>query len=410
MDQVSCQAGAEAAMAHIEIIETSGLGDRSYLATDGDLAIVIDPQRDIDRILALLDKHEVRLGYVLETHIHNDYVTGGLELAQRTGAEYVVSADDEVSFHRMPIREGDVLTVGSMRIRALHTPGHTFHHLSYVLEDAEGSPEAVFTGGSMLYGTSGRTDLAGPEHTDILTHKQFSSLRRLAAELPAETRVFPTHGFGSFCSATPASGEDSTIGQEANTNPALTMEEQEYVDSLLSGLDAYPAYYVRMAPINRQGPAPVDLSLPEQVDPAQLQRRIEAGEWVVDLRDRTAFAAGHLGGSLELRAVHQLRYLPRLAVRLGHSTDPDWGIARSDRRGQARASADRRRHACRHGRRRHPSTGRRVRAAVLPGERLRRAGHGQGGAPGACARRPAKRRARAGRCRGLTAHPPARAR
>ncbi len=298
MDQVSCQAGAEAAMAHIEIIETSGLGDRSYLATDGDLAIVIDPQRDIDRILALLDKHEVRLGYVLETHIHNDYVTGGLELAQRTGAEYVVSADDEVSFHRMPIREGDVLTVGSMRIRALHTPGHTFHHLSYVLEDAEGSPEAVFTGGSMLYGTSGRTDLAGPEHTDILTHKQFLSLRRLAAELPAETRVFPTHGFGSFCSATPASGEDSTIGQEANTNPALTMEEQEYVDSLLSGLDAYPAYYVRMAPINRQGPAPVDLSLPEQVDPAQLQRRIEAGEWVVDLRDRTAFAAGHLGGSL----------------------------------------------------------------------------------------------------------------
>jgi hydroxyacylglutathione hydrolase len=285
-------------MTRVEIIETSGLGDRSYLATDSEAAIVVDPQRDIDRVLSLLDKHGTRLAYVLETHIHNDYVTGGLELAQRTGAEYVVSADDDVSFDRTPIREGDVLTAGGMRIRALHTPGHTFHHLSYVLEDDDGKPDAVFTGGSMLFGTSGRTDLLGDEHTDTLTRKQYSSLRRLAAELPAQTKIYPTHGFGSFCSATPATGDASTIEDEKANNPALTMAEQEYVDSLLSGLDVYPAYYERMAPINRQGPAPVDLSLPEQVDPGELRRRIEAGEWVVDLRERTAFAAGHLAGSL----------------------------------------------------------------------------------------------------------------
>jgi hydroxyacylglutathione hydrolase len=285
-------------MASIEIVETSGLGDRSYLVHDGDAAVVVDPQRDIDRVLDLLDERAGRLAYVLETHIHNDYVTGGLELARRTGAEYVLSADDDVSFERTPIRDGDVLAADSMRIRALHTPGHTFHHLSYVLEDRAGSPEAVFTGGSMLFGTSGRTDLLGSEHTDKLTRKQFSSLRRLAAELPPETKVYPTHGFGSFCSATPATGESSTIGKEKHTNPALTTEEQEYVDGLLSGLDVYPAYYERMAPINRQGPAPVDLSLPHRVDPAGLRRRIEAGEWVVDLRDRTAFAAGHLTGSL----------------------------------------------------------------------------------------------------------------
>jgi hydroxyacylglutathione hydrolase len=259
---------------------------------------VVDPQRDIDRVLSLLDKHGTRLAYVLETHIHNDYVTGGLELAQRMGAEYVVSADDDVSFDRTPIREGDVLTAGDMRIRALHTPGHTFHHLSYVLEDDDGKPDAVFTGGSMLFGTSGRTDLLGDEHTDTLTRKQYSSLRRLAAELPAQTKIYPTHGFGSFCSATPATGDASTIEDEKANNPALTMAEQEYVDTLLSGLDVYPAYYERMAPINRQGPAPVDLSLPEQVDSGELRRRIEAGEWVVDLRERTAFAAGHLAGSL----------------------------------------------------------------------------------------------------------------
>jgi hydroxyacylglutathione hydrolase len=282
----------------IETIETSGLGDRSYLATDGEVGIVVDPQRDIDRVLDLIDKHGARLTHVFETHIHNDYVTGGLELAERTGAEYVLSADDDVSFDRTPVREGDVIRTGAMRIRALHTPGHTYHHLSYVLEDADGNAEAVFTGGSMLYGTSGRTDLLGAEHSDTLTHRQYSSIRRLADELPPKTQVFPTHGFGSFCSATPASGEDSTIEEERKVNPALNLEEQEYVDDLLSGLGAYPAYYARMSPINREGPAPVDLTLPAEVDPAELRRRIDAGEWVVDLRDRTAFAAGHLAGAL----------------------------------------------------------------------------------------------------------------
>ncbi len=285
-------------MIRVETIKTSGLGDHSYLATDGEVAVVVDPQRDIDRVLALLDELRVRLTYVLETHIHNDYVTGGLQLAGRLGAEYVVSADDDVSFDRLAVRDGDVVATGRMRVRAMHTPGHTHHHLSYVLEDETGEPQAVFTGGSMLFGTTGRTDLVGDEHTKELTHLQFSSAHRLVRELPPQTQVYPTHGFGSFCSATPASGESSTIGREAEVNPALTLPEQEYVDTLLAGLDVYPAYYTRMAPINRTGPEPVDLSLPEEVSPAELRRRIENGEWVVDLRDRTAFAAGHLAGSL----------------------------------------------------------------------------------------------------------------
>ena len=123
-------------------------------------------------------------------------------------------------------------------------------------------------------------------------------MRRLADELPAETEVFPTHGFGSFCSATPTSGTASTVGEQSRVNPALTLDEQEYVDTLLAGLDAFPAYYAHMGPMNSAGPAPVDLSLPQPVDPAELRRRIDAGEWVVDLRQRTAFAAGHLSRSL----------------------------------------------------------------------------------------------------------------
>ncbi|WP_032390486.1 MBL fold metallo-hydrolase [Rhodococcoides fascians] len=281
----------------IAIIETSSLGDRSYLVSHDGIAVVIDPQRDIDRVLALASYKNATITHVLETHIHNDYVTGGLELARATGAEYVVPEGDPVEYERRAVGDGDVVDAGSARFHVMHTPGHTHHHVSYVLRMGD-EPIAIFTGGSMLYGSTGRTDLLGSEHTDELTHAQFHSVRRIAAELPADVEVYPTHGFGSFCSATPTTGDSSTIGEQQQSNPALTQDEQTYVDELIAGLSAYPAYYAHMGVINTEGPAPIDLSTPEPVDPDELRRRIDAGQWVVDLRARTAFAAGHLDGSL----------------------------------------------------------------------------------------------------------------
>jgi glyoxylase-like metal-dependent hydrolase (beta-lactamase superfamily II)/rhodanese-related sulfurtransferase len=259
--------------------------------------VVVDPQRDIDRVLALADDQGLTITHVVETHIHNDYVTGGLELARTVGAEYVVPAGDDVAYDRRPACDGDVVDAGPIQLQVMHTPGHTHHHVSYVLRDPSGKVHGVFTGGSMLHGTTGRTDLLGAEHTEPLSHAQFRSVRRLADELPADTKVFPTHGFGSFCSATPASGDESTIADELVTNPALTQDEKTYVSALLAGLSDYPAYYAHMGVINTAGPPPVDLSLPGPVDRNELLARIEAGEWVVDLRNRTAFAAGHLAGT-----------------------------------------------------------------------------------------------------------------
>jgi glyoxylase-like metal-dependent hydrolase (beta-lactamase superfamily II)/rhodanese-related sulfurtransferase len=279
-------------------LDTPGLGDRTYLAHDGEVAIVVDPQRDYDQVLRLARAARVRITHVFESHIHNDYVTGGLGLARTVGAQYLLNADDPVSFDRVGVRDGDVIAVGDrMRVRVLLTPGHTQTHLSFALYDGE-QPLAVFTGGSLLYGSTGRPDLLGPDHTDTLAHAQWHSARRLAAELPDGTVVWPTHGFGSFCSAGQSSTVASTIGQEKQTNPALTSDEERYVADLLAGLDAYPAYYAHMAPANAAGPAEVDLSLPAEADPAELRRRIAAGEWVVDLRTRTAFAAGHVAGTL----------------------------------------------------------------------------------------------------------------
>jgi hydroxyacylglutathione hydrolase len=285
-------------------IETPSLGDRSYVVHDGEVAFVVDPQRDIDRVLSILEEHDVRLTDVFETHLHNDYVTGGLALAQRTDASYHVNADDEVAFERTPIRDGDTVEVGGrMRVSALATPGHTFTHLSYALTDtqAEASIDVsvgVFSGGSLLYGATGRPDLLGDEHTDALVRHQHASAHKLAALLPDEAEVFPTHGFGSFCAATQSDATESTIGQEKRTNPVLTQDEESYVRELLDGLGAYPAYYAHMSPTNAAGPSEPDLSTPEVADAGQLRSRIEAGEWVVDLRNRTAFAAGHAPGTL----------------------------------------------------------------------------------------------------------------
>ncbi|SDN03978.1 MBL fold metallo-hydrolase [Allokutzneria albata] len=285
-------------MIQIVPIDTPTLGDRSYLVGDGTVAFVVDPQRDIDRVLDLAARHGLRITDVFETHIHNDYVTGGLALARATGAAYHVNAADPVSFDRTPIRDHDVVEVGErMRVRAVATPGHTFTHLSYVLETPDRAP-VVFTGGSLLFGSTGRPDLLGPSHTDELVRAQYASAHRLTGGLPDDTEICPTHGFGSFCSATQSEAERSTIGREKQVNPVLTQDEESYVEQLLAGLDAFPAYYAHMGPANTAGPAAVDLAEPRTADPAELRARIDAGEWVVDLRSRTAFAAGHLAGSL----------------------------------------------------------------------------------------------------------------
>src|SRR4051794_10111137 len=186
-------------MIDVIALETPELGDRSYLVTDGEVALVIDPQRDIDRVSAIAAQRDVRITHVLETHIHNDYVTGGLALARSVGAEYMVSADDDVDFARSPVRGGDEIQAGGVLVKVIHTPGHTFNHLSFVVEDSAGRVAGVFTGGSLLFASTGRPDLLGREHAEQLARLQHASARRLADSLPPYTEIFPTHGFGSHC-------------------------------------------------------------------------------------------------------------------------------------------------------------------------------------------------------------------
>jgi glyoxylase-like metal-dependent hydrolase (beta-lactamase superfamily II)/rhodanese-related sulfurtransferase len=290
----------------VDVVETSELGDRSYIVHDGESAIVVDPQRDLDRVESVLAALGVRCAAVLETHIHNDYVTGGLELSRRTGARYVVAADDHVEFDRYPALDGDELRIGGLRIRVIATPGHTDTHLSYRIDDGTG-PAALFTGGSLLYGSVGRTDLVDAARTEELAHAQYRSARRLVDLSADPDAVYPTHGFGSFCSSGSATGgSSSTIGQERARNDALTEDDEDtFVERLITGLTAFPSYYAHMGVRNRQGPGPADLSPVRPVEPAELRKRIEAGEWVVDLRNRTAYSAAHVAGSIGIELGQQ---------------------------------------------------------------------------------------------------------
>ncbi|HVW79544.1 MAG TPA: MBL fold metallo-hydrolase [Mycobacteriales bacterium] len=285
----------------VETVPTEELGDRSYVVHDGSYALVVDPQRDIDRISEVLDRLGLELAAVAETHIHNDYLTGGLALARSAKVDYLVAGSEKVGFPRTPVGDDTTLFVGDLSVRVVATPGHTPGHLSYVVTDAGGAT-AVFSGGSLLYGAVGRTDLISPDLTHPLALAQYRSVRRLADSLPDDAALYPTHGFGSFCSSGPPSPSASaggTIGDERRNNLALTApDEAEFVHTVVAGFTPYPAYYAHMAPRNAAGVTAADLSEARAADAEEIARRLAAGEWVVDIRSRREFAADHLAGSI----------------------------------------------------------------------------------------------------------------
>ncbi len=291
--------------------DAPGLGDRSYLISDGEVGVVIDPQRDPLPYLQEAERLGIGISAVFETHIHNDYVSGGLALARLTGACYAIPAGEPVSFSDefRALGDGDTVVAGRLRVMAIATAGHTAHHLAYLVkladdeDDASTGEHVVCTGGSLLVNATGRTDLLGLPLAARLAHSQWHSVRRLLTTLPKHARVLPTHGFGSFCSATPTHGDVTgvtTIGQELQENPAALLGEEEFVATLLGDPLPIPAYYRHMAPLNRKGPAAPLFEPAPELDADDLEDAIRGAKWVVDLRQRREFASGHLPGALNL--------------------------------------------------------------------------------------------------------------
>ncbi|MCY4371433.1 MAG: rhodanese-like domain-containing protein [bacterium] len=285
----------------ISTFRTDGLGDSTYLLIHDGVGVVVDPQRDVERFEQAIAGSGIELCYVLETHIHNDYVSGGRELARRTGAQLVLPAAAGVAFDHLPAFHTEDLGGDGLVIRPLHTPGHTAEHMSYLIL-VDGAVRAVFSGGSLLVGSAGRSDLLGDARAEQLARLQYLSVRRLA-ELPDETALYPTHGEGSFCTASGAGRHTSTIGVEKLTNPVLAYESADaFAAGQLGGLQPFPSYYAHMGPINLLGPEPL---------PRQHMRELEfsdlpPGANLVDIRPRSEYAAGHVPGSLGLELSDQV--------------------------------------------------------------------------------------------------------
>ena len=279
----------------ITSFRTPGLGDQTYLLTHDGKGVLVDPQRDIDRFVEVVTERDVDLRFVLETHLHNDYVSGGEQAAARTGAELVLPAAAAPAYPHTPAFHLEDIKAAGLTVRPIHTPGHTPEHMSYLVL-IDGEPVAAFSGGSLLVGTAGRPDLLGAARARTLGKLQYGSVHRLAG-LPRSVGLYPTHGEGSFCTATSAGQYTSTIGDEVDTNPLLTIgSAEQFADELLAAPMPIPAFYQYMGPANTLGVPPMPEVGVSELSYPDLERLPEDTQ-VVDIRPAAAIAAGYLSGS-----------------------------------------------------------------------------------------------------------------
>lgn len=294
-----------------ERFEDDGLAHFSYAVGDksAERLAIIDPRRDIDVYLDFAASRRVRITDVLETHVHADFCSGALELATRTGATLWESAYDDgerfrVSFPHRDLEDGDVVALGGVHLEAVHTPGHTPEHLSFLVYDEERSdtvPQVLLSGDFLLIGGVGRPDLLGEEAKRELADSLYASVHEKLLRLPPGIEIRPAHGAGSLCGSGMSVRPMSTLGLERELNPYLdeALSQEEFVDKVLSELPPFPDYYRRMKAVNSEGPPPLDgLPEPAPLHAGDMRRLVEHEDHVVvDLRHQLAFGGGHIEGA-----------------------------------------------------------------------------------------------------------------
>ena len=272
-----------------------GLGNNSYLVDlGGGRALAVDASRDLRALRREADARGLRVAFAAETHLHADFLSGAVQLTATDRAQVIASAAGSREFPHTGLEDDQELDLGGLTLKAMATPGHTGEHLAYALRDGD-TTLGVFTGGSLIVGSAARTDLVDPDLTEELARAQFHSLRRLA-ELPDDVAVWPTHGGGSFCSASAgAAGATSTIGTERALNRLLNARDEDtFARMLVASLGSFPPYFLRLGDENRRGPALLATDLtPEPIDPAP-------GQLIVDVRPPESHAAGHPVGALSI--------------------------------------------------------------------------------------------------------------
>jgi hydroxyacylglutathione hydrolase len=278
------------------------LAHASYLIGSESECAIVDPQRDVDQYIDEASKRSLKIRWIVETHLHADFVSGHRELAARTGAEIVFGAAANAEFPHRAVQDGDVLRVGSVELRALATPGHTPESVSWLIVE-NGTPLKVLTGDTMFIGDVGRPDLAGGRGftSEQMAAMLYDSLHTKLLTLPDDVEVWPAHGAGSACGRNISKETFSTIGVQRRTNYALRpMPREEFVKMLTTDIPEPPPYFPRDAEINRLGARPLADIDPPALSPSDVHERMQRGAVVLDVRDAAAFGAGHLPGAINI--------------------------------------------------------------------------------------------------------------
>jgi hydroxyacylglutathione hydrolase len=281
------------------------LAHASYLiGADGE-AVVIDPQRDVDQYVAEAESQNLKIKYIVETHLHADFVSGHRELADKTGAKIVFGKQAGATFPHRAVGDGEQLTIGHVTLRIMETPGHTPESICVLVNDAEqGSVSKLFTGDTLFIGDVGRPDLAGGKGytSQAMAAMMYDSLHNKILKLEDSVEVYPAHGAGSMCGKNLSTETSSTIGQQRKFNYALQpMSKDQFVTLMTADLPEAPAYFSKDAEINRSGAEALShLPDPQALSPQQVHEASQHGCVILDVRSATEFGAAHVPGSLNI--------------------------------------------------------------------------------------------------------------
>ncbi len=283
-----------------ERIKSEGLAHYSYIIGDQNEALVIDPSRDVQKYIDLASQHGMNIKTVLETHRNEDYVIGSYELKKRTGAD-IYHADKGLDYnYGKPAEENDTWDVGRLKLKAIHTPGHTLGSMSYILYGPDGEAWKIFTGDALFAGDVGRIDFYGEENLEKMAYKLYDSIFNKILSLGDGVIVCPAHGSGSVCAGAIAERETTTVGIEKERNPKLQVEDKEEFAEKVAEMLEYPPYFEKMEEMN--------LDLPEYqisgktikyLSPKEFKKKAEDAV-VLDTRKELAFGASHIPGALSI--------------------------------------------------------------------------------------------------------------
>jgi glyoxylase-like metal-dependent hydrolase (beta-lactamase superfamily II)/rhodanese-related sulfurtransferase len=279
------------------------LAHASYLiGSEGDAAVV-DPQRDVDEYIEEANAQGLKIKYVIETHLHADFVSGHREIAARTGAQIIFGAQAGVEFEHRTVKDGEEITMGGVTLRFIETPGHTPEGIC-ILVTAPGEPQKLLTGDTLFIGDVGRPDLAGGKGytPQMMAEMMYDSLHGKLLKLPDDTEVYPAHGAGSMCGRNMSKETSSTIGEQRNFNYALKpMSKEDFVTLMTADLPEAPVYFPKDAEINRSGARGLsELQPPQPLTPEQVVKLRDNRHILLDVRSAADFGAAHVPGSTNI--------------------------------------------------------------------------------------------------------------